>query len=105
MQLGCFRPGGSTGYVAMTGGVANTTWSPQASIDVFTGDVDAMGAAQRSSTSLSLATPRAFHTSTALPGFGIVTVGGVTFGPTLEQVLFQSSVEVSFLPSPSYEDC
>lgn len=105
VQLGCFRPGGSTGYVAMTGGVANTTWSPQASIDVFTGDVDAMGAAQRSSTSLSLATPRAFHTSTALPGFGIVTVGGVTFGPTLEQVLFQSSVEVSFLPSPSYEDC
>lgn len=105
VELGCFRPGGTERYVAMTGGVANTTWSPQASIDVFTGGVDAMGAAQRSTTSLSLATPRAFHTSTALPGFGIVTLGGVTFGPTLEQVNFQSSVEVTFLASPSYEDC
>ncbi len=105
-ETGCFRPGRTERFVAMTGGVANTTWSPQASIDVFTGSVSGSGAAERSSSiSLSLAAPRSFHTSTGVPGFGIVTAGGVTFGPTLEQVTFSSTIEVSFLPSPDYDGC
>lgn len=105
-EVGCFKPGGMDRYVVATGGIANTTWTPQASIDVFTGDVDAMGAAQRSSSiNVSLASPRVFHTSTGLPGFGVVTAGGVTFSSSLEQIIFQSTIEISYLPSPDYEGC
>lgn len=105
-ELSCFRPDGTARYVAMTGGIANAIWTPQAGIDVFTGEVDTTGAAERAtSLNVSLASPRVFHTTTGLPGFGLVTVGGVTFSSTLDQVIFQSPIEVVFLASPSYDDC
>lgn len=104
-ELGCFRPEGIERWIAMTGGVANRSMSPQTAIDVFTGGIDnASGAAQRSSSiNVSLATPRAFHTSTGIPGLGIVTAGGVTFGGA--QVVFQATIEVTFLQSPDFGEC
>ncbi len=104
--LGCFRPGGGTQYTAMTGGIANAIWTPQAGIDVFTGTVDGTGAAERAlDINVSLSSPRFFHASTGLPGLGIVTSGGITFSASLDQVIFQAPVEVVFLPSPDYDHC
>ncbi len=62
------------------GGVANSTWSGQRSAEVFTGAVGASGAASKAlGTGVSLDRGRFFHTSTGVPGLGVVSVGGVEF--------------------------
>lgn len=105
-ELGCFRPGRDERYIAMTGGVANAIWTPQASIDLFSGEVDAMGAARRlSGVSASLVNPRLFHTSTGIPGMGVVTLGGITFTVGIGQVTFEDAIEVLFIPRDDYDGC
>ncbi len=105
-ETSCFRSSGTTRYAVATGGIANAIWTPQASVDVFTGEIDVSGAAQRSlDLNVSLSSPRFFHTSTGLPGLGVVTVGGITFSTSLDQVIFQPPIEVLYLPSPNYEEC
>lgn len=105
-ELHCFRPDRSERYAALTGGISNAIWTPQASIEVFDGRVDASGAATRASgASGSLANPRLFHTSTGIPGFGIVSLGGVTFGVGLDSITFEDAVEVLYLPRASFDDC
>lgn len=101
----CFRSDRAERYQVATGGAANTTWVSQNNIDVFDGMVEASGAAsRRTDPSLGLASPRLLHTSTGVPGLGVVTVGGITFSTSLDQVLFSRTVEVVFLPRPD-EDC
>ncbi len=104
-ESGCFQPNRDERYLFATGGATNTSWVSQNNIDVFDGLVDGSGAASRRTTpSLGLASPRLMHTSTGLPGLGVVSVGGITFTPSLDQVLFQRSVEVVFFPRPD-EEC
>lgn len=103
--LGCFEPGRSERYVVMTGGIMNAAWRAQPAIDILTGTVDAIGAAERlSGVSASLTRPRLFHTTSGLPGLGFVTVGGITFSTALDQITFESTVEVTFLRRPD-RDC
>ncbi len=105
-ELGCFRPGRDERYIAMTGGIANAIWTPQASIDLFSGEVDGTGAARRlSGVSASLVNPRLFHTSTGIPGLGVVTIGGITFTVGIGQVSLTRSVEVLFIPRDDYDGC
>lgn len=106
-ELGCFKPDQGERYIALTGGIANAIWTPQASIDVFGDAVDDTTRAARrvSGVSGSLAGPRLFHTSTGIPGFGIVTLGGITFTLGLESIIFEDAIEVLFLPRPNFEGC
>ena len=62
------------------GGIANSTWSSQRSAEVFTGEVSGSGAASKAlGTGVNLERGRSFHTSTGVPGLGVVSVGGVEF--------------------------
>jgi len=66
--------------IVALGGIANSTWSSQRSAEVFTGAIGASGAASKAlGTGVSLDRGRFFHTSTGVPGLGVVTVGGVEF--------------------------
>ncbi len=105
-ELTCFRPRRTERYVALTGGFANATWGGQAAIDIFAGTVDASGAARPlGATPPSLSSQRIFHRSVGLAGFGIVTIGGITFGTGGDQIVFQDSIETVFLPSPDPDGC
>lgn len=66
--------------VLVLGGIANSTWSPQRSAEVFTGGVDASGEASKlTGAGVTLANGRVFHSATGVPGLGVVTVGGAEF--------------------------
>lgn len=103
-ELRCFRPEDTREYVAFTGGISSDIWTPQPSVDVFDGQIDNSGAATRISQA-SLVSPRLFHTSTGVPGLGMVTVGGITFTVGLEHINFSGTVEVLFLPRGDYDGC
>lgn len=104
--LTCFKPTLTTRYVAITGGAANTSWNGQPTIDIFAGTVDAAGAADRLMGSApTIGSTRLFHTSTGIPGLGVVTIGGASFGVSVSQLFMVDAVEVLFLPSPAPDDC
>ena len=72
-------PDARTRIVAI-GGVANSTWSPQRSAEVFDGTVRTTGTAAKAlGTGVALMDGRFFHTATGVPGLGVVSVGGVQF--------------------------
>ena len=84
--------------VAITGGISNGSWGATATVDVLTGEIDESGAAVVAPPAgLSLARPRLFHTSTGVPGFGLVTLGGMTFDLGVESIGFEEEPEVAFL--------
>lgn len=83
---------------AVTGGVANRLFTAQVAVDVFLGTVDGSGAAQQRSGATTLLSQRLFHTSTGVPGYGIITLGGFTFSSaSLDRVVFDEEVEALFL--------
>lgn len=66
--------------LVVLGGISNNTWSPQRSAEVFDGTVDAGGEARKLlGTGVSLLAGRFLHTSTGVPGLGVVSVGGAEF--------------------------
>jgi hypothetical protein len=101
--LTCYKPGRTERYAAITGGFSSANWVGQNAIDVFDGRTSS-GAATRLMGSFS-STGRFFHASVGLPGFGIVTTGGMTFDPSVEQIIFRDTTDVVFLLSPNYDDC
>ncbi|MFK7985286.1 MAG: hypothetical protein AB8I08_04575 [Sandaracinaceae bacterium] len=83
---------------AVTGGVANRLFGAQVAIDVFLGTVDGSGAAQQRGGTTTLLSQRLFHTSTGVPGYGIITLGGFVFSSaSLDRVVFEDDVEALFL--------
>lgn len=95
-ELRDFQGAADGRVVAVTGGIANTSWGANAAVDLFTGDVDASGAAQVVN-GPSLAKQRIFHTSTGVPGYGLVTVGGMSFSLGVDEIFFEDELEVVFL--------
>lgn len=69
---------GTPSHIVATGGIANAAFATQSQMDFFDGQVDTPGAAQRVDIPIGLRMPRFFHTSTSVPGLGLVTVGGIT---------------------------
>lgn len=68
------------GRVLFSGGVSTLQFMAVNTIDVFTGRLDAMGAAAQSPAPLLLDAGRALHSATALPDGGMLIVGGLSFG-------------------------
>lgn len=99
-ELRCFRPSRTERHLMATGGSSSASWIPQGNVDLFDGGLDSAGAARRTDAPISLVAPRFLHTSTGVPGFGVVTLGGITFGATFEQVVFQRAAEVVFVARP-----
>ena len=81
---------------AYTGGITNLSWTPQTAMDIFSGEVSG-GAATAQGGPQSLAMRRFFHTSTEIPGNGVVTVGGMEFANLeLDRANLIADVEVYF---------
>jgi len=95
-----FRGSPTSRRVAVSGGAANANWTGNRAIDVFSGTVDGTGAAMAlPGASLTLQSERIFHTTTGIPGWGAITLGGFTFTPpAVDRVNFESGVEAFFLP-------
>ena len=77
-------------------------WQPvtvKSIVRVTPGNVDASGAAgQINVASATLMAQRLFHTSTGVPGHGIVTVGGLAFTSAgLDNAALEGDIEVLFL--------
>lgn len=88
---------GTTGEIALTGGIANLTLTGQPGIEVFTGMISSTGEATTDSTlSASLSTQRFLHGSASAPGGAIVTAGGGTFD-TLRGLVLTQSIEVTHI--------
>jgi hypothetical protein len=85
------------GSIAVTGGIANLQWSRQQSIEIFTGQLMG-GAAQLSSVRYMLRTQRALHSTTALPGGGLMSVGGINLSTDADNLTLQAAGEVLYLP-------
>lgn len=82
-------------HVAITGGIANASWGANAAIDVFADELNAAGTADPvTGLGVSLSSQRIFHTSTGVPGYGMVTIGGMSFDVGVENVRIEPEVEV-----------
>lgn len=92
-----FEGAPSSRRIVVTGGIANGTWTAQPGADIFTGGVDASGAATKLlGAGVSLGSGRFFHTSTGFPGQGFVTVGGATFDSLSGNLRLVDVVEAFF---------
>lgn len=96
-ELTDFEQTASSRRVVITGGIANFTWAAQRVMDVFTGAVDASGAATRSPMGMTLSTGRFFHTSTGFSGRGVVTVGGLSYDSISGNLRMVDTVEIFFI--------
>lgn len=93
-----FEQNESSRRSVVTGGIANSTWVAQPGVDIFTGGVDASGAASRLlGTGVSLQMGRFFHTSTGFPGQGVVSVGGASYDTVGGSLRLVDTVEIFFL--------
>lgn len=85
------------GRVVVVGGIGSLSWTRQASIELFTGQV-ASGEAIRSPDRYTLLTQRVLHATAALPGGGAFTVGGLTFEADVSGVTLVPTAEVLYMP-------
>jgi hypothetical protein len=88
------------GNVVIAGGLANTTLTRQASVEVFTGGV-MDGAAILSGSRLMTVTQRALHTTTRLQHLGVLSVGGVNISADGRTLSFLSMAEALYLRRPA----
>jgi hypothetical protein len=89
----------SSGRVVVTGGLRTSAWQRSDFVEVFTGVV-IDGVAEPAS-DLALRDERAFHTTTALPNDGALTLGGLTFSADVQTATLVDGVEVLYLPRTS----
>lgn len=97
-ELHDFEYSPSRRLVAFTGGIASTTWAANFGVEFFGGDVDESGAAEENGElRLDMQVPRVFHTANGVPGWGLVTIGGMTYDAESEAITFVEEAEVFFL--------
>jgi len=87
------------GSVAVTGGIANLLWTRQPSIEIFTGEVSG-GEAELSPTRFVMRAARAMHTTSPLPGGGMLSVGGINLSMDVMNLTLQTTAEALFVPRP-----
>lgn len=85
------------GRVLVSGGISTLQWTATNTVDVFTGRLDATGAAALSPMPILLDSARSLHTSTPLPDGGLLSFGGVSFGSGLTTATLPPP-EVIYLP-------
>ncbi|MDQ3032964.1 MAG: hypothetical protein M3Y87_11140 [Myxococcota bacterium] len=84
------------GRALFSGGISTLQWNATNTIDVFTGEVDASGAAALSPTPILLEAGRALHSATPLRDGGMLVFGGVSFGLGVNALSFPPA-EVLYL--------
>lgn len=83
--------------IVLLGGISNLSWTSQRNAEVFSGARGTGGEATRlAAGAIALRNGRTFHTSTGVPGLGVVSVGGIEFMPRTGARIVRD-VEVVFL--------
>jgi hypothetical protein len=83
------------GRVVITGGISSLAWDSNPFIDLYTGELAAGGTAALDPAVRMMEVARAFHTSTALPGLGLLSFGGIRMSPDLRTITLVPNPEVA----------